>query len=110
MCHCYCSCLEPLKVCTALRSNNRFILCRANQLLEETQPWTTLKKGSQAEKAAAQVTLVAALEGTRIAAVLLSPVVPELSQRIHTQLGLESDVQVRIFCSLMIASCSHRPR
>jgi methionyl-tRNA synthetase len=70
-------------------------VCRANQLLEETAPWTALKKGSEADKAAAHVTLVAALEGTRVAAVLLSPVVPELSQRIHDQLGLDVNVQVR---------------
>ena len=63
-------------------------------MLEETAPWTALKKGTQEQKAAAHVTLVAALEGTRIAAVILSPVVPELSQRIHTQLGLDVDVQV----------------
>ena len=68
--------------------------CRANRLLEETAPWTALKKGSDEEKAAAGVTLVAALEGTRIVAVLLAPVVPALSQRILAQLGLSVSLQV----------------
>eukprot|EP00892_Ulva_mutabilis_P003905 jgi/Ulvmu1/1887/UM012_0044.1 len=61
---------------------------RANRLLEDEAPWTALKKGSDAEKAAAGITLVAALEAARIVAVLLAPVVPQLSQRLLAQLGL----------------------
>ena len=69
--------------------------CRANRLLEETAPWTALKKGSPEEQAAAGVTLVAALEGARIVAVLLAPVTPSLSQRVLTQLGLDTPLSVR---------------
>lgn len=64
-------------------------------MLEEEAPWTALKKGSDEEKAAAGVTLVAALEGARVAAVLLAPVVPALSQRLLTQLGLDTPLAVR---------------
>lgn len=80
-------------------------MCRGNQFLEETLPWTALKKGSESEKAKARVTLVAVLEGVRIAAVALAPVVPQLSQRIHTQLGLEGDIQVCITLYFAPFSC-----
>lgn len=80
-------------------------LCRGNLLLEETTPWTALKKGSEAEKAEARVTLVAVLEGVRIAAVALAPVVPQLSQKIHTQLGLDGDVQVRNLAHMGLLRC-----
>lgn len=69
--------------------------CRANLLLEETQPWTALKKGSEEEKAAAGATLVTALEGARIAAVLLAPVTPGVSRRVYEQLGLAGELEVR---------------
>lgn len=86
--------------------NNSHIF-RANQLLEETAPWAALKKGTDEQKVAAHVTLVAALEGTRIAAVMLSPVVPELSQKIHAQLGLDVDVQVCLCsCSSLVFLCT----
>lgn len=62
--------------------------CRANAVLDETTPWSALKKGSDDERRAAMVTLVAVLEGARIAAVLLAPVTPSLSDRILAQLGL----------------------
>lgn len=64
-------------------------------MLEEEAPWAALKRGSDEEKAAAGVTLVAALEGARIAAVLLAPVVPALSHRLLTQLGLDTPLSVR---------------
>ena len=67
-------------------------------LLEETEPWGALKKGSEEEKAAAGATLVAALEGARIAAALLAPVTPTISRRVYKQLGLEGDLEVRHSC------------
>jgi methionyl-tRNA synthetase len=74
-------------------------LCRANLLLEETAPWSALKKGTEDEKAAAGVNLVAALEGARIVSVLLAPVVPSLSSRIYDQLGLNSSTEVCLCCA-----------
>lgn len=46
-------------------------------------------QGSDDEKRAAGEVLTAVLEAARIVAVLLSPVTPALSARIHSQLGLE---------------------
>lgn len=69
---------------------------RGNQLLEERQPWTALKKGTDDEKAEAAALLVSVLEGVRITALLLSPIVPDLAARIYSQLGLEGELQVRL--------------
>jgi Anticodon binding domain of methionyl tRNA ligase len=71
------------------------MMCRANVLLEETAPWSTIKKGSDEEKAAAAATLVTALEAARVTAVLLAPVTPDLSCRLLRQLGLEASTEVR---------------
>jgi methionyl-tRNA synthetase len=65
-------------------------------MLEQTAPWTAIKKGTPEEQQDAKMTLVAALEATRIAAVLLAPVVPGLSSRIFTQLGISEKDQVCI--------------
>jgi hypothetical protein len=46
-------------------------------------------QGSDEERQAAGEVLTAVLEAARIVAVLLSPVTPALSARIHSQLGLE---------------------
>jgi len=45
------------------------------------------EQGSDAEKEAASVTLVAVLEAVRIVAVLLVPITPALSRRIMAQLA-----------------------
>lgn len=60
---------------------------RSNQYLEETQPWTKLKKGTDEEKAEALAVLVAVLEAMRVVAVGLAPITPALSGRILAQLG-----------------------
>lgn len=44
-------------------------------------------QGSEAEKAAAGLEMVAVLEAVRIVAVLLSPVVPRMARRIYAALG-----------------------
>jgi methionyl-tRNA synthetase len=62
---------------------------KGNQFMEEVAPWTGLKKGTDKEKEAAKEALVAVVEAVRIVAVLLAPVTPTLSQKIHQQLGLE---------------------
>jgi len=71
-------------------------LCaRGNQFMDEKQPWTALKKGSDEEKADAAVALCVVLEVLRIAAVALSPVTPALSARIYKQLGF-SEQQLEV--------------
>ncbi|WIA38275.1 hypothetical protein OEZ86_001615 [Tetradesmus obliquus] len=64
------------------------ISAAGNLYLEQTAPWSALKKGSDEEKAAAGRVLVAVLETARILAVALSPITPGLSSRIYQQLGL----------------------
>ncbi|GFR46467.1 hypothetical protein Agub_g8043 [Astrephomene gubernaculifera] len=64
---------------------------RSNQYLEETQPWTKLKKGTDAEKAEAAAVLVAVLEAVRVVAVGLAPLTPGLSRRIYAQLGFSEE-------------------
>ena len=64
--------------------------------MEDTAPWTALKKGSEEDKAAAALTLVAVVESVRIVAVLLAPIVPDLASRIHLQLGLSDEYKVNI--------------
>jgi methionyl-tRNA synthetase len=64
------------------------ISAAGNLYLEQTAPWTALKKGSDEEKVAAGRVLVAVLETARILAVALSPITPGLSSRIYQQLGL----------------------
>jgi methionyl-tRNA synthetase len=69
------------------------ISARANQLLEDVAPWTALKKGDVEQKELAAVELVTALEGARIASVLLAPVTPALSARVYSQLGYSGSLE-----------------
>ncbi len=62
---------------------------RANQYLEERQPWRVAKaKDDPAAMATLDATLASAAEATRLAAVLLAPYVPATADRILAQLGL----------------------
>ncbi|GLC44167.1 hypothetical protein PLESTB_000900900 [Pleodorina starrii] len=67
------------------------VASRSNQYLEETQPWTKLKKGTDEEKAEAAGVLVAVLEAVRVVAVGLAPLTPGLSARIYAQLGFSDE-------------------
>jgi methionyl-tRNA synthetase len=78
---------------------------RANALLQETAPWTKIKSGTDKEKADAELTIVAVLEGARIVAVLLAPVTPQLSARIMTQLGLNCTFEVSPALPVQRACC-----
>eukprot|EP00877_Chromochloris_zofingiensis_P009988 jgi/Chrzof1/5242/Cz15g18150.t1 len=69
------------------------IAARGNLYLEETAPWTALKKGSAEEQEAGKKVLVSVLETARIVALLLYPITPTLSQRIHQQLGLAARLE-----------------
>lgn len=60
---------------------------KGNLYLDEVKPWAGLKKGTDEEKKAAAICLVAVLELVRIAAVSLSPVTPTLSKKVYVQLG-----------------------
>ncbi|MBQ8523537.1 MAG: methionine--tRNA ligase [Clostridia bacterium] len=69
------------EVFTALR--------RANKYIDETTPWSLAKDESQ--KARLGTVLYNLLESIRIAAVLLSPVIPDAADKIFAQIG--SDIR-----------------
>ncbi|WP_017324921.1 methionine--tRNA ligase [Synechococcus sp. PCC 7336] len=60
----------------------------SNKFLETEAPWTLYKQGN---RAAVERVLYSVLESVRIAAILLSPIVPDLSLRILVQLGYTLD-------------------
>ncbi|KAK9809086.1 hypothetical protein WJX72_009193 [[Myrmecia] bisecta] len=64
---------------------------RGNLYINDTAPWTALKKGSDAEKEEAVAVLCSTLEAVRIVAVLLSPITPAMAQRIYEQLGYSAE-------------------
>jgi methionyl-tRNA synthetase len=64
----------------------------SNKFLDEEAPWSLFKQGQQAET---ESVLYAVLESVRLAAYLLSPVVPGLSNEIYRQLGYTVDFNQR---------------
>ena len=64
---------------TLIRSGNKFI--------DEQAPWSLYKQGDQS---AVEAVLYAVLESVRLAAYLLSPIVPDLSSAIYKQLGFKT--------------------
>eukprot|EP00884_Botryococcus_braunii_P015757 jgi/Botrbrau1/2865/Bobra.0036s0010.1 len=67
------------------------IVAAGNLYVDATAPWTALKKGSEEEKEEAGKVLVAVLEGVRVVAVALSPVIPGISRKLYQQLGYPPD-------------------
>lgn len=63
-----------------------------NKYIDEQAPWTLYKQGQQ--EAVGQV-LYSVLESVRLAAYLLSPVIPNISNDIYRQLGFELDIKVQ---------------
>lgn len=62
-----------------------FTLVRAsNKYIDETAPWGLFKQGLQRE---VEIVLYSVLESIRLAAYLLSPIIPNLSTAIYQQLG-----------------------
>jgi methionyl-tRNA synthetase len=60
---------------------------RVNQYLEERKPWQLAKNPENADLL--NTVLWSAAEATRIAALLLAPFIPQTSDRIYDQLGLD---------------------
>jgi methionyl-tRNA synthetase len=60
----------------------------SNKFLDDKAPWTLYKQGQQAET---EAVLYSVLESVRLAAYLISPVVPGLANAIYQQLGLSAD-------------------
>ena len=65
----------------------------SNKFVDEQAPWTLYKQGKQVELEAVLYTV---LETVRLAAYLLSPVIPNLSNAIYQQLGYTADFNDRI--------------
>ena len=66
-------------------SEEVFTLIRAsNKYIDESAPWSLFKQGKQTE---VEQILYAVLESIRLAAYLLSPIIPDLSSNIYLQLG-----------------------
>ncbi len=70
-----------------------FNLVRAsNKYIDESAPWSLYKQGKQTE---VEQILYAVLESVRLAAYLLSPIIPNLSSDIYQQLGFSVDFNAR---------------
>ncbi|NJL58097.1 class I tRNA ligase family protein, partial [bacterium] len=64
----------------------------SNKYVDEQAPWTLYKKGDQA---AVERVLYSVLESVRLAAYLLSPIIPNISNAIYQQLGFSADFNNR---------------
>jgi len=60
---------------------------RANQYIEQNEPWKLARSPEQAERL--NTVLYSAAEATRLLAIFLSPYIPSSCNRILAQLGLE---------------------
>jgi methionyl-tRNA synthetase len=60
----------------------------SNKFLDDKAPWSLYKQGQQEET---EAVLYAVLESVRLAAYLLSPVIPGICNSIYTQLGFAVD-------------------
>ncbi|WP_420485244.1 methionine--tRNA ligase [Iningainema tapete] len=69
----------------------------SNKFIDEQAPWTLYKQGQQ--QALEQV-LYAVLESVRLAAYLLSPVIPNISSDIYQQLGFGIDFNNQVQTSI----------
>ncbi|WP_204368425.1 methionine--tRNA ligase [Neosynechococcus sphagnicola] len=61
-----------------------------NKLIDEQAPWTLYKQGQQS---ALEIVLYTVLESVRLAAYLLSPIIPSTSSTIYQQLGFAVNFQ-----------------
>lgn len=60
----------------------------SNKYIDDSAPWTLFKAGEQAQ---VEEILFTILESVRLAAYLLAPVIPNLSNKIYEQLGFDGD-------------------
>ena len=67
------------------------ILYRANKYIDETEPWVLAK--DEAKKERLGTVLYNLLESVRIAGVLLSPIMPETSARIFSQIDADAKIE-----------------
>ncbi|KJH72901.1 methionine--tRNA ligase [Aliterella atlantica] len=75
-----------------------------NKYIDDAAPWTLYKQGKQQE---VEEVLYAVLESVRLAAYLLSPVVPNIANKIYKQLGLPADFHNKNQISTELAFATH---
>lgn len=75
--------LQFSEVCEGVLS----LVGASNKFIDEQAPWTLYKNGQQAET---EAVLYAVLETVRLAAYLLSPIIPSISTAIYNQLGFSA--------------------
>ncbi|MBE9049296.1 methionine--tRNA ligase [Nostocales cyanobacterium LEGE 11386] len=81
------------------------LLVRAsNKFIDEQAPWSLYKQGQQQE---VEKVLYAVLESVRLAAYLLSPVIPNISSAIYQQLGFGIDFNDQIKTSMVAPFATH---
>ncbi len=85
-----CQCMEEIDFSGALNGIWSFIKL-LNQYVEKTAPWK-LAKNNEKEKLDTVIHVM--LEGIRLTAVLLGPFIPETSEKILGQLGLEAQEKI----------------
>ena len=76
----------------------------SNKFIDEQAPWSLYKKGQQ--QVVEQV-LYAVLESVRLAAYLLSPIIPNISSDIYQQLGFGIDFNAQIQTSIIAPFAIH---
>ncbi|MGZ3627233.1 MAG: class I tRNA ligase family protein, partial [Ktedonobacteraceae bacterium] len=78
--------LEAWEIGNALQSIWNFVR-RTNQYLEQSKPWLLARQPEREEEL--NTVLYSAIEALRILSIYLAPFIPDASNRIRSQLGLE---------------------
>ncbi|WP_414528598.1 methionine--tRNA ligase [Nodularia chucula] len=76
----------------------------SNKFIDEQAPWSLYKQGKQQE---VEIVLYAVLESVRLAAYLLSPVIPNISTAIYQQLGFGIDFNDPINTAMLAPFTTH---
>ncbi|OGH88157.1 MAG: methionine--tRNA ligase [Candidatus Magasanikbacteria bacterium RIFOXYC2_FULL_42_28] len=85
----YTSAMDKWDFCTALTITNKFIT-HCDQMISDQQPWAMAKAGKMTEVSDLLYHLAEAL---RHIAIMIWPVMPETSEKIITQLGLDTAIE-----------------
>jgi methionyl-tRNA synthetase len=75
-----------------------------NKYIDEQAPWSLFK---QQQKALAEQVLYSVLESVRLAAYLLSPIIPDTSTAIYQQLGFSVDFNDKALTNASISYATH---
>ena len=76
----------------------------SNKLIDEQAPWTLYKQGQQQ---AVETVLYTVLESVRLAAYLLSPIIPNISSEIYKQLGFVTNFNDKTQISVAAPFTTH---